>query len=306
MSFAAVIVSALPSSTAGVPETLAFVARCARDGNGRRGGQRRAGRAAARQLAGHHHRHEFADAGHHHVCHPRILAAGADAAQQVRRRQVPRGSADGLRHARHRRDRDFRPREERRSGGGSSQAASIRMRRLPSASRSTSIASRLMRLPVSATRPRVCCWPVTCCRRPYSAACPICWRRRGGRGRRQPHRRRLARQRHGNHFRRAVPHLSGPARARRRLRDIGPEHRPGRSSSSPASALSKWVGGSSFEWIRFKFWVTSPDVEFRIRTIFTRTMTRLGLAKLLDVAPEVGWRWRTAYLRLKKRLEITE
>lgn len=61
-----------------------------------------------------------------------------------------------------------------------------------------------------------------------------------------------------------------------------------------------------FEWIRFKFWVTSPDVEFRIRTTFTRTMTRLGLAKLLDVAPEVRWRWRTAYLRLKKRLEITE
>jgi ribose transport system permease protein len=61
-----------------------------------------------------------------------------------------------------------------------------------------------------------------------------------------------------------------------------------------------------FEWIRFKFWVTSPDVEYRIRTIFTRTMTRLGLAKLLDVAPEVRWRWRTAYLRLKKRLEITE
>jgi ribose/xylose/arabinose/galactoside ABC-type transport system permease subunit len=61
-----------------------------------------------------------------------------------------------------------------------------------------------------------------------------------------------------------------------------------------------------FEWIRFKFWVTSPDVEFRIRTTFTRTMTRLGLAKLLDVAPQVRWRWRTAYLRLKKRLEITE
>jgi ribose transport system permease protein len=61
-----------------------------------------------------------------------------------------------------------------------------------------------------------------------------------------------------------------------------------------------------FEWIRFKFWVTSPDVEYRIRTTFTRTMTRLGLAKLLDVAPEVRWRWRTAYLRLKKRLEITE
>jgi ribose transport system permease protein len=61
-----------------------------------------------------------------------------------------------------------------------------------------------------------------------------------------------------------------------------------------------------FEWIRFKFWVTSPDVEFRIRTTFTRTMTRLGLAKLMDVAPEVRWRWRTAYLRLKKRLDITE
>ncbi len=61
-----------------------------------------------------------------------------------------------------------------------------------------------------------------------------------------------------------------------------------------------------FEWIRFKFWVTSPDVEFRIRTTFTRTVTRLGLSKLLDVAPEVRWRWRAAYLRLKKRLEITE
>jgi ribose/xylose/arabinose/galactoside ABC-type transport system permease subunit len=60
------------------------------------------------------------------------------------------------------------------------------------------------------------------------------------------------------------------------------------------------------EWIRFKFWITSPDVEFRIRTTFTRTMTQLGLSKLLDVAPEVRWRWRTAYLRLKKRLEITE
>jgi ribose transport system permease protein len=61
-----------------------------------------------------------------------------------------------------------------------------------------------------------------------------------------------------------------------------------------------------FEWIRFKFWITSPDVEFRIRTTFTRTMTRLGLAKLMDVTPEVRWRWHTAYLRLKKRLEITE
>jgi hypothetical protein len=35
-------------------------------------------------------------------------------------------------------------------------------------------------------------------------------------------------------------------------------------------------------------------------------MRQLGLAKLLDVAPQVRWRWRTAYLRLKKRLEITE
>jgi ribose/xylose/arabinose/galactoside ABC-type transport system permease subunit len=61
-----------------------------------------------------------------------------------------------------------------------------------------------------------------------------------------------------------------------------------------------------FEWIRFKFWITSPDVEYRIRTTFSRTMRRLGLAKLLDVAPELRWRWRTAYLRLKKRLEITE
>jgi len=61
-----------------------------------------------------------------------------------------------------------------------------------------------------------------------------------------------------------------------------------------------------FEWIRFKFWITSPDVEYRIRTTFTRTMTRLGLAKLLNVAPEVRWRWHAAYLRLKRRLEITE
>lgn len=61
-----------------------------------------------------------------------------------------------------------------------------------------------------------------------------------------------------------------------------------------------------FEWIRFKFWVTSPDVEFRIRTNFTRTITRLGLSKLLDVSPEVRSRWRTRYLRLKKRLEIIE
>ena len=61
-----------------------------------------------------------------------------------------------------------------------------------------------------------------------------------------------------------------------------------------------------FEWIRFKFWVTSPDVEFRVRTTFTRMMTRLGLSRLLNVAPEVRWRWGAAYARLKKRLEITE
>jgi hypothetical protein len=62
-----------------------------------------------------------------------------------------------------------------------------------------------------------------------------------------------------------------------------------------------------FEWIRFKFWVTTPDVEFRIRTTFTRTMTVLGLSGLLDrIKPETRGRWRAAYARLKKRLEITE
>jgi hypothetical protein len=35
-------------------------------------------------------------------------------------------------------------------------------------------------------------------------------------------------------------------------------------------------------------------------------MTRLGLSRLLNVAPEVRWRWGAAYARLKKRLEITE
>jgi ribose/xylose/arabinose/galactoside ABC-type transport system permease subunit len=60
-----------------------------------------------------------------------------------------------------------------------------------------------------------------------------------------------------------------------------------------------------FEWIRFKFWVTSPDVEFRIRTTFTRTMARLGLSKFLDVSTDTKVRWHTAYLRLKKRLDIT-
>ncbi|MBT3885115.1 MAG: ABC transporter permease [Rhodospirillaceae bacterium] len=62
-----------------------------------------------------------------------------------------------------------------------------------------------------------------------------------------------------------------------------------------------------FEWIRFKFWVTSPDVEFRIRTTFTRSMARLGLSKLLDnVSSDTRTRMHTAYLRLKRRLEITE
>lgn len=61
-----------------------------------------------------------------------------------------------------------------------------------------------------------------------------------------------------------------------------------------------------FEWIRFKFWITKPDVEFRIRTIYVNTLTRLGLKRLLDVSPETRTRWRTFYLRLKKRLEITE
>ncbi|MGE0502087.1 MAG: ABC transporter permease [Rhizobiaceae bacterium] len=61
-----------------------------------------------------------------------------------------------------------------------------------------------------------------------------------------------------------------------------------------------------FEWIRFKFWVTKPDVEFRIRQIYVNTLTRLGLKRLLDVSPETRTRWRTFYLRMKKRLEITE
>ena len=61
-----------------------------------------------------------------------------------------------------------------------------------------------------------------------------------------------------------------------------------------------------FEFIRFKFWVTSPDVEFRIRTTFTRSMARLGLSKLLDnISPDTRVRLHTAYLRLKKRLDIT-
>ena len=60
-----------------------------------------------------------------------------------------------------------------------------------------------------------------------------------------------------------------------------------------------------FEWIRFKFWVTSPDVEFRIRTTITRTLARLGLSKLLDVSSDTRVRWHTRYLRLRKRLDIT-
>ncbi len=61
-----------------------------------------------------------------------------------------------------------------------------------------------------------------------------------------------------------------------------------------------------FEWIKFKFWVTKPDVEFRIRQIYVNTLTRLGLKRLLEVSPETRTRWRTFYLRMKKRLEITE
>lgn len=60
-----------------------------------------------------------------------------------------------------------------------------------------------------------------------------------------------------------------------------------------------------FEWIRFKFWVTSPDVEFRIRTTFARTKARLGLSKVLEVSTDTKVRWHTRYLRLKKRLDIT-
>jgi len=60
-----------------------------------------------------------------------------------------------------------------------------------------------------------------------------------------------------------------------------------------------------FEFIRFKFWVTSPDVEFRIRTTFTRSMARLGLSKLLDVSPKTRMRLHSAYHRLKRRLDIT-
>ena len=59
-----------------------------------------------------------------------------------------------------------------------------------------------------------------------------------------------------------------------------------------------------YEWIVFKFWITKPDVEFRIVTTFNRTMDRLGLSRF--VTPERKGRWGAAYMRLKKRLEIIE
>jgi len=61
-----------------------------------------------------------------------------------------------------------------------------------------------------------------------------------------------------------------------------------------------------FEWIRFKFWITKPDVEFRIRTTISRFMAATGLAKLIVISPQVRIRFSTAYRRLKKRLEIFE
>ena len=60
-----------------------------------------------------------------------------------------------------------------------------------------------------------------------------------------------------------------------------------------------------WEFIRFKFWVTSPDVEFRIRTTFTRSMDRLGLSKLLDVSPKTRMRLYNFYHQIKRRLDIT-
>ena len=54
-----------------------------------------------------------------------------------------------------------------------------------------------------------------------------------------------------------------------------------------------------FEWIRFKFWVTSPDVEFRIRTTFTRTMTRLGTF-------QIDGRRARGQMALGRRLRPTE
>jgi ribose/xylose/arabinose/galactoside ABC-type transport system permease subunit len=60
------------------------------------------------------------------------------------------------------------------------------------------------------------------------------------------------------------------------------------------------------EWIRFKFWVTSKDVEFRISTTASRFMAATGLAKIIRISPELRTKWGVAYRRLKKRLEITE
>jgi ribose transport system permease protein len=60
------------------------------------------------------------------------------------------------------------------------------------------------------------------------------------------------------------------------------------------------------EWIRFKFWVTSKDVEFRISTTASRFMAATGLAKIIQISPELRTKWSVAYRRLKKRLEITE
>lgn len=60
------------------------------------------------------------------------------------------------------------------------------------------------------------------------------------------------------------------------------------------------------EWIRFKFWITSKDVEFRIGTTASRFMAATGLAKIIQISPELRTKWGVAYRRLKKRLEITE
>ena len=60
-----------------------------------------------------------------------------------------------------------------------------------------------------------------------------------------------------------------------------------------------------FEWIKFKFWITKPDVEFRIRTTYNRIMDRTGLSKIIVFSPETKTRWHGRYLRLKKRLDIT-
>lgn len=59
-----------------------------------------------------------------------------------------------------------------------------------------------------------------------------------------------------------------------------------------------------YEWILFKFWITKPDVEFRIVTTFNRTVDWLGLSRF--VTSERRGRWGAAWMRLKKRLEIIE